>query len=74
MLFRMLYDDRLAQATYLIGCQKTGEAVVIDPERDIDRVLALAAKEKVRVTAIAETHIQGNKVSRRFSSVNTIFL
>ncbi|MDL1879359.1 hypothetical protein FBQ85_29970, partial [Cytophagia bacterium CHB2] len=31
MLFRMLYDDKLAQASYLIGCQRTGEALIIDP-------------------------------------------
>ena len=63
MLFRMLYDDRLAQAAYLIGCQRTGEAVVIDPERDIDRYLALASKEKVRITAITETHIHADFLS-----------
>ena len=32
MLFRMLYDDKLAQAAYLIGCQRTGEALIVDPE------------------------------------------
>lgn len=63
MLFRMIYDDRLAQAAYLIGCQKTGEAILIDPERDIDRYLALAAKEKVRITAVTETHIHADFLS-----------
>lgn len=63
MLFRMIYDDRLAQAAYLIGCQRTGEAILIDPERDIDRYLALAAREKVRITAVAETHIHADFLS-----------
>ena len=36
MLFRMIYDDSLSQAAYLIGCQQTGEAIIIDPQRDID--------------------------------------
>lgn len=63
MLFRMIYDDRLAQAAYLIGCQRTGEAILIDPERDIDRYLAVAAKEKVRITAVAETHIHADFLS-----------
>ncbi|MFZ9689561.1 MAG: hypothetical protein ACO3DS_06955 [Phycisphaerales bacterium] len=31
MFMRMAYDEKLAEAAYLIGCQRTGEAVVIDP-------------------------------------------
>ncbi|MEP6778889.1 MAG: hypothetical protein ABJC26_03300, partial [Gemmatimonadaceae bacterium] len=34
MFFRHFYDTSLAQASYLIGCQATGEAIVIDPLRD----------------------------------------
>lgn len=63
MLFRLVYDDMLAQAAYLIGCQRTGEAVVIDPERDVDRYIELAAREKLRITAIAETHIHADFLS-----------
>lgn len=63
MLFRMIYDDKLAEAAYLIGCQKTGEAIVIDPERDIDRYLAAAAKEGVKIVAVAETHIHADFLS-----------
>ncbi len=63
MLFRMIYDERLAQAAYLIGCQRTGEAVIVDPERDIDRYLDLAAREGLRITAITETHIHADFLS-----------
>ena len=42
MLFRMIYDDKLAQAAYLIGCQRSGEAIVVDPQRDVDRYLHAA--------------------------------
>lgn len=63
MLFRMIYDDRLAQAAYLIGCQKTGEAIVIDPERDVDRYIKLAEQEQLRITAVGETHIHADFVS-----------
>lgn len=63
MLFRMIYDDKLAEAAYLIGCQKTGEAIVIDPERDIDRYLTSAAKEGVKIVAVAETHIHADFLS-----------
>lgn len=63
MLLRLLYDEKLAQASYLIGCQRTGEALVIDPERDVQRYLELAAKEGLRITAIAETHIHADFLS-----------
>lgn len=63
MLLRLLYDEKLAQASYLIGCQRTGEALVLDPERDVQRYLDLAAKEGLRITAIAETHIHADFLS-----------
>ena len=63
MLLRLLYDDLLAEAAYLIGCQRTGEAIVIDPTRDIDRVLDLASSHGLRITAIAETHIHADFLS-----------
>ncbi len=57
MFLRQIFDPHLSQYAYLIGCQKTGEAIVIDPERDIDRYRAVAAEEGLRLTAAAETHI-----------------
>lgn len=63
MFMRMVYDEKLAQAAYLIGCQRTGEAIVIDPERDVDRYINLAAENGLRVTAVAETHIHADFVS-----------
>jgi hydroxyacylglutathione hydrolase len=63
MLFRVIYDPSLAQAAYLIGCQRTGEAIVVDPERDVDRYERLAASEGLRITAVAETHIHADFVS-----------
>ncbi len=63
MLLRLLYDDALAQASYLIGCQATGEAIIIDPERDVDRYLAVAKQEGLRLVAAAETHIHADFLS-----------
>jgi hydroxyacylglutathione hydrolase len=63
MLFRQIFDDKLAQYAYLIGCQATGEAVLIDPERDIDRYLDLAEREGVEIVAVAETHIHADFLS-----------
>ncbi len=63
MLLRYFYDDKLAHASYLVGCQATGEAIVIDPGRDIDQYLDLAAKENLVITAVTETHIHADFVS-----------
>lgn len=63
MFFRMLFDDHLAQAAYLIGCQKTGEAIVIDPQRDIQRYIDVAAQEKLKIIAVTETHIHADFLS-----------
>lgn len=63
MLFRRLYHDRLAQAAYLIACQRTGEAIVIDPLNDPERYLAVAQQEGVRITMVTETHLHADFVS-----------
>ena len=63
MLFRQIYDPSLAQYAYLVGCQRTGEALVVDPERDVDRYLAAAAAEGVRIAHVAETHIHADFLS-----------
>jgi hydroxyacylglutathione hydrolase len=63
MFMRMVYDDKLAQAAYLIGCQRSGEAIVIDPQRDVDRYESLAAANGLRIVAVAETHIHADFLS-----------
>lgn len=63
MFMRMIYDEKLAQAAYLIGCQKTGEAIVFDPARDIDRYIDLAAAHELEIIAVAETHIHADFIS-----------
>jgi hydroxyacylglutathione hydrolase len=39
MFFKHIYEKGLAHASYLVGCQATGEAIVIDPKRDIEDYL-----------------------------------
>lgn len=63
MLLRYFYDEKLAQASYMVGCQKTGEAIVIDPARNIEPYLQEAEKEGLRISATAETHIHADFVS-----------
>ena len=63
MLLRRFYDETLAQASYLIGCQRTGEAIVVDPNRDADQYLNAAKAEGVRIIYVTETHIHADFVS-----------
>lgn len=63
MLLKYFYDKPLAQASYLIGCQRTREAVVIDPMRNIAPYLQAAAEEGLTITHVTETHIHADFVS-----------
>jgi hydroxyacylglutathione hydrolase len=63
MLVRQVVDSKLAQFAYLIGCPRTGEAIVIDPERDVDRYFELAARHRLRIVAAADTHIHADYIS-----------
>jgi hydroxyacylglutathione hydrolase len=63
MLLKYFYDSALAHASYMVGCQKTGEAVIIDAGRDIQQYLDAAAKEGMRIVAAADTHIHADYVS-----------
>ena len=50
MLLERIYDEDLAQASYVIGCQAKNEAMVVDPRRDIQVYLDLAAKNGMTIT------------------------
>lgn len=63
MLLERFYDEDLAQASYFIGCQAKGEAIVVDARRDISVYLALASKHGMRIVAATETHIHADYLS-----------
>jgi hydroxyacylglutathione hydrolase len=58
-----IYDGKLAQASYLVGCQTTGEALIIDPNRDVAQYVRAAAAERLRITHVTETHIHADFMS-----------
>jgi len=60
MFFQHIYDKSLAQSSYLLGCQVTGEAMVIDAQRDIDVYLDMAKQNNLRITHVTETHIHAD--------------
>ncbi|WP_295202684.1 MBL fold metallo-hydrolase [uncultured Chryseobacterium sp.] len=63
MFFQHIYDKSLAQASYLIGCQAKGVAIVIDAKRDIDTYLQVAQENNLTITHITETHIHADFLS-----------
>jgi glyoxylase-like metal-dependent hydrolase (beta-lactamase superfamily II)/rhodanese-related sulfurtransferase len=63
VLFRQFVDDDLGCASYLIGDESSGEAVVVDPAYAVEQYLAAAAEEGVRLTRVLETHTHADHVS-----------
>lgn len=63
MIVKRFYDDSLAQASYLIGCGSTGNAIVIDANRDLEQYVRMAQDEEVAITHVTETHIHADFVS-----------
>lgn len=63
MIVTRFYDQKLAQASYLIGCGRNGAAIVVDPNRDVEQYLRAADAEGVRITHVIETHIHADFVS-----------
>ncbi len=63
MLLKYFYDNALAHASYMVGCQKSGEAIIVDPGRDIDQYLKAAEREGLKIVGAADTHIHADYVS-----------
>src|SRR5438034_1152465 len=63
MLFRQFLDDDLGCASYLIGDEAVGEAVVVDPAYAIEQYLDQADMHDVRISRVLETHNHADHVS-----------
>jgi hydroxyacylglutathione hydrolase len=63
MFLRYFYNEKLAHASYMVGCQATGEAIVVDPGRDVEPYLCAAEAQGLRIVAATETHIHADFVS-----------
>ena len=61
MYFKQFYLNCLAHASYLIGSD--GEAVVVDPQRDVDQYLDEAAAQNLKIKYVIETHLHADFVS-----------
>jgi hydroxyacylglutathione hydrolase len=63
MFFKRFFDEKLAQVSYLVGCQATSEALVVDPNRNLEPYISAAAADGLRITHVTETHIHADFVS-----------
>ena len=63
MIVRRFFEPLIAQASYLIGCGATGQAIVIDPNRDSDTYVQAAAADHLTITHVTETHIHADFLS-----------
>ncbi len=61
MYFKQFYLGCLAHASYLIG--SAGEAVVVDPQRDVDQYITEAAAVGLCIKYVIETHLHADFVS-----------
>ena len=63
MYFERIYDDGLAQASYIVACPGSGEAAVVDPLRDLDQYLDKIDELGFDLVGVVETHIHADFLS-----------
>ncbi|MFD8014529.1 rhodanese-like domain-containing protein [Streptomyces sp. NPDC058955] len=63
MIFTQYYLDCLSHASYLIADEGTGQAVVVDPRRDVSEYLADAAAHGLTVVGVINTHFHADFVA-----------
>jgi hydroxyacylglutathione hydrolase len=63
MFLRQFVIDGLGHLSTLIADESRGLAAVIDPRRDVDAYLALAAERDLRISHVVETHLHNDYVS-----------
>ena len=56
MYFRQLHLEALGHASYLVGDEATGQALVLDPRRDVEDYLVAARTRGLRITHVMDTH------------------
>jgi hydroxyacylglutathione hydrolase len=59
-MLQRFFDEGLAQASFLLACRRTGEAIVIDPRRDVDVYVEAARAQGLQIAACIETHVHAD--------------
>ena len=63
MVLKQFYLNCLAHASYLIGDEETRTAAVVDPQRDIERYLEFAARNKLQIKHVILTHLHADFIA-----------
>lgn len=63
MYFQQIFEPKLAQYSYLLGCQQSGEAIIVDPQRIVSEYVDAAESAGLKIVAATETHIHADYLS-----------
>ena len=63
MFTQQFFVEGLGCASYIVGCEAKGIAAVIDPDREVQKYLDVAAGRGLKITHIIETHLHADHVS-----------
>lgn len=72
MILEQYYIECLSHASYLIGDETTGRAIVVDPRRDITEYLDDAAKYGLKIEGVINTHLHADFVSGHLELVDAV--
>jgi glyoxylase-like metal-dependent hydrolase (beta-lactamase superfamily II) len=60
MIIKQLDIGYMDNFCYIVGCEKTRKALVIDPGHDVDRIVSAAEKQGLEIETIVNTHAHGD--------------
>ena len=63
MIFKQFYEPSLGHASYLIGSESSGEALVLDVRRDVEDYYRYAREQGLRIAYAADTHQHNDYLS-----------
>ncbi len=63
MFIETVRIESLANNSYVVGSEQSGRCIVIDPARDVDRYVQIAANHGTRIVYAFETHVHNDFVS-----------
>src|ERR1051326_4646497 len=63
VILEQFYLGCLAHASYIVGDETTRKAVVVDPQRDVDRYLTFARERGLAIEHVVLTHLHADFIA-----------
>jgi glyoxylase-like metal-dependent hydrolase (beta-lactamase superfamily II) len=63
MILKQFYLNCLAHASYLIGDEASGDAAVVDPQRDVDQYVRFALEHGLTIRHVVLTHLHADFIA-----------